>query len=127
MLNFIFGVFLLLHGLVHLLYFGQSWRLFELRPGMIWPDGSWAFSKLFGDQATRILASIFCLLAAIGFVAGGLGLLLNQPWSRSVVLASAVFSTLIFILFWNRESQTPGAKGAIGILINLTILVILLI
>jgi len=127
MLNVIFGLFLLLHGLVHLLYFGQSRRLFELRPGMTWPDGSWAFSKLLGDQATRILAGISCLLVAIGFAAGGIGLLLSQPWSRSVVLASAVFASLIFILFWNTETQTPGAKGAIALLINSVILVILLI
>ncbi len=24
------GIFMVLHGLVHLLYFGQSWRFFEL-------------------------------------------------------------------------------------------------
>jgi hypothetical protein len=28
----IFGVFIVLHGLIHLLYFGQSRRLFELQP-----------------------------------------------------------------------------------------------
>jgi hypothetical protein len=31
------GIFFLLHGLVHLLYAGQSLRFFELRPGMTWP------------------------------------------------------------------------------------------
>ncbi len=37
MLRFIAGAFIVLHGLVHLLYAGQSRRLFELRPGMVWP------------------------------------------------------------------------------------------
>jgi len=41
----IVGIFLILHGLVHFLYAGQSIRLFELQAGMIWPDASWALSK----------------------------------------------------------------------------------
>ena len=35
MLTILFGIFLILHGLVHLLYAGQSSRLFELQPGMV--------------------------------------------------------------------------------------------
>ena len=73
-MNIISGVFFLLHGLVHLLYFGQSARLFELQPGMVWPDGSWTFRRHFGDEATRVLASTLCILAAIGFVVGGIGI-----------------------------------------------------
>jgi hypothetical protein len=46
--RFRLGIFLVLHGLVHLLYFGQSARYFELKPGMTWPDGAWAFSRLLG-------------------------------------------------------------------------------
>ena len=74
------GIFLVLHGLVHLLYLGQSARLFELRPGMVWPDGSWAFSGLLGDEPSRIIASVSCVLAAIGFVAGGIGIFAAQAW-----------------------------------------------
>ena len=40
MLNIVIGVFIILHGLVHMLYFGQSRKFFELQPGMTWPDGS---------------------------------------------------------------------------------------
>jgi len=125
LLKFIFGVFFVLHGLVHLLYFGQSWRLFELRPGMVWPDGSWAFSKLLGDEVTRILASISCVLAAVGFVAGGIGLLVSQTWWQPVVVASAAFSAVIVILFWDGKVQNLDDKGGIGLLINLAILVAL--
>jgi hypothetical protein len=35
--QFIAGIFLILHGLVHLLYYGQSARRFELAPGLTWP------------------------------------------------------------------------------------------
>lgn len=53
MLRFIVSVFIVLHGMAHLLYFGQSRRLFELQAGMVWHDGSWAFSKFLGEDATR--------------------------------------------------------------------------
>jgi hypothetical protein len=126
-LRFIIGVFFVLHGLVHLLYFGQSWRLFELQPEMIWPEGSWAFSKILGDEATRLLASISCILAAIGFVAGGTGILVRQAWWRPVVVGSAAFSAVIFILFWDGEMRKLDNQGGIALLINIAILVSVLI
>jgi uncharacterized membrane protein YphA (DoxX/SURF4 family) len=127
MLRFIVGAFFVLHGLVHLLYFGQSWRLFELQADMVWPEGSWAFSKLLGDGATRLLASIFCILAAIGFVAGGAAILVGQAWWRPVVVGAAAFSAVVFILFWDGKMQKLHDKGGIGLLIDIAILVAVLI
>lgn len=127
MLKFITGIFIVLHGLVHLLYFGQSWRLFELRPGMVWPDGSWAFSKLLGDRANRILASISCILAAIGFVVSGIGIFFGQTWWRQAAVVSAAFSAVIFILFWNGKPKDLDDQGGIGLLIDAAILVSVLI
>ncbi len=127
LLRFIIGIFFVLHGLVHLLYFGQSQRFFELRPGMVWPDGSWAFSRLFSDKATRLLASISCIVAATGLVASGIGLFLRQAWWNPIVVGSAVFSAAIFILFWDGKMQGLDNKGGIGILIDIAILIALLI
>ena len=127
MLRFIIGVFIVLHGLVHLLYFGQSWRLFELQPGLVWPDGSWAFSRLLGDGTARTLASIALVIAAIGFVAGGAGIFVKQAWWRPLVVSAAAFSTVIYILFWDGVAQHLDNKGAIGILINVAILAAVLI
>ena len=59
MLAIIMGIFFVLHGLVHLLYAGQSRRLFELRPKMVWPDGSWAFSQLLGDEIDKAAGKHF--------------------------------------------------------------------
>lgn len=127
MIRIIFGVFIVLHGFVHLLYFGQSARYFELQPGMVWPDGAWAFSKLLGDGSTRTLASIFLVLAAIGFVAGGGGILAKQAWWRPVVVAVAAFSAVSYLLLWDGAWQNLDNKGAIGILINAAILAAVLI
>lgn len=127
MLRFIVGVFIVLHGLVHLLYFGQSQRLFELQPGMVWPDGSWLFSRLLGDHASRLLASIACVLAALGFVASGVAIFLGLSWWRTMVVAAAAFSAAIFVLFWNGHLQKLPDQGAIAILINVAILFAVLV
>jgi hypothetical protein len=123
MLRILFGVFVVLHGLVHLLYFGQSWRLFELQAGMVWPDGAWAFSKVIGDAIPRLLASISCILAAMGFVVGGAGILVKGDWWRPAVVVSAAFSSAIFILFWDGKTQRLDDQGGIGLLINVALLV----
>jgi hypothetical protein len=121
------GIFLILHGLVHLLYAGQSRRIFELRPHMTWPDGSWAFSKLLGGESIRLLASSLLALAALGFMAGGLGLFIRQGWWRPVVAGSAAFSAVIFVLMWDGKLQALHDKGGVAILINLAILVVVLV
>jgi CHASE2 domain-containing sensor protein len=94
---------------------------------MDWPEGSWAFSKLLGDEATRLLASICCILAAIGFVAGGTAILVRQAWWRPVVVGAAAFSAVIVILFWDGKMQKLDDQGGIGLLINIAILVAVLI
>ncbi len=127
MLTFIIGVFIVLHGLVHLLYAGQSARRFELKPGMVWPDGSWAFSRVLGDDATRTLASISLILAAIGFVAGGIGVLASQHWWRPVVVGAAALSCVVYILFWDARIQNLDGQGLVGLLIDLAIVVAVLV
>ena len=94
---------------------------------MVWPDGSWIFSRLVGDETTRLPASVFLVVATLGFVAGGTGVLLGQAWWRLVVISAAIFSSVIYLLFWDGGWQNLHDKGAIGILINLAILGVVLI
>jgi hypothetical protein len=122
MVRILLGIFIILHGLVHLLYFGQSARRFELRPEMQWPDGSWAFSRVFGDKTTRNIASIACVLAAVGLIVSGIGLFVNQTWGRTMLMASAGFSSLIILLFWDGKFSKLDDQGGVGLLINLAIM-----
>lgn len=124
MQSVILGIFLILHGLVHLLYAGQSWRLFELRPGMIWPDGAWLLAKILPEKAIRLLASISLVVVAFGFIAGAMGALLRQGWWQLVTVGVAAFSSVIFILFWDGKLKRLDDQGGIGLLINLAILVL---
>lgn len=127
MVRILFGIFMILHGLVHLLYFGQSTRRFELQPGMVWPDGSWVLSRFMGTDAVRNLGGILLILAAIGLVAGGIGILLGQGWWRNVTIGSAVFSAVTFLLLWDGVAKALPDKGGVAILINLAILLALLV
>ena len=122
MLQTALGILIVLHGLVHLLYAGQSARLFELQPGMKWPDGSWLFARLFEGRPLRILAAGCCILADIGFTAGGLGVLNKQAWWPQVITGAAVFSTVLYIVFWDGVLKRLHDKGAVAVLINLAIL-----
>jgi hypothetical protein len=124
-MNIFVGVFLALHGLVHLLYSGQAARFFVLQPGMAWPNGSWAVSGLFGIESARILASVACALAAFGFVVAGVALFTAQAWWRPLAITAAAFSALVFILFWDGQPQALAEKGLFAILINMAILVAL--
>ncbi|MBN1312953.1 MAG: hypothetical protein JXB30_16180 [Anaerolineae bacterium] len=127
MQTIILGIFLILHALVHLLYTGQSQRLFELQPDMTWPDGSWACSKLLGTDMTRLLVSILLVLVTLGFIVGGVGLFMTQDWWRLVAVGSAVLSAAIYILSWDGKFQALDNQGGVGILINLAIVIVVLI
>jgi len=126
-MKFIFGALIVLHGLVHLLYFGQSAKYFELKPGMVWPDRSWGFSRLLGDEAARNLASILLILSAIGLVVGGIGIFVGQAWWRPVVVGVAAYSSVVFILFWNGRMQNLDGQGWVGLLIDVAILFAVLV
>jgi hypothetical protein len=126
MLQFIIAIFFILHGLVHLLYLGQSAGVFELQPGMIWPQGSWALVGLLGAAGTRAVGGALCVVAALGFGGGGIGLLLRQAWWRPAAVGAALLSSALFILCWDGTLSRLDNQGAIGILINVAILVAVL-
>jgi hypothetical protein len=127
MLAFLYGIFVLLHGLVHLWYVVLSQRWVEFQAEMGWTGESWLFSPLLGDGATRGLATVLYSLAALGFVIGGLGVLARQDWWRPVVLGSAAFSAAVVLLFWDGGLQRIVEKGLLGFLINVALLVALLV
>jgi hypothetical protein len=127
MLAFLYGIFVLLHGLVHLWYVTLSQQWVEFQPEMGWTGESWLFSPLLGDGATRGLATVLYSLATLGFVVGGVGVLVRQDWWRPVVIGSAAFSAVIIILFWDGGLPRIVEKGLLGFLINVAFLVALLV
>ena len=121
------GIFLILHGFVHLLYAGHCRRLYSLSPGLQWPDGSWGLSRLLGNDATRTVVAALLLLAALGFAAGGLGLLIGLEAWRPVIVVASVFSSLLYIALWDGTGRALSGQGVFGLLINLAVLAVLLV
>jgi hypothetical protein len=127
MLRVLVGIFVVLHGLVHLWYFTLGRGLVEFQPEMGWTGKSWILSSLFEDSTIRSLASVLFVLATIAFVISGIGIFFRAEWWRPVIIASAVFSSAIIILFWDGNRQLLVQKGLVGLLINLVILAALLV
>jgi hypothetical protein len=127
MSRFLFGIFIVLHGLVHLWYVTLSQRLVEFQPEMGWSGESWLFLPWLGDAATRSLATVLYGLATLGFVIGGIGIFALQGWWRPLVIGSAAFSAAIILLFWDGGLHMLVEKGLIGFLINVALPVALLV
>ncbi len=126
-MKIILGIFIILHGLVHWLYFGHSNRYFSLKAEMTWPSGSWLFSPLLAESTIRYLASGLIALAGIGFMASGIGIMINQAWYRVILITSSLLSAIIYILFWNGTSQNLDGQGLVGIIIDIALLVMVML
>lgn len=120
----LFALFILLHGLVHILYFGQNQRYFELRRGMTWPDQSWLLSRSLKVRSVRLVCSSLCLLSAAAFAAAAICLFFGIPWAGNAILLASGFSTLVYLLCWNGKMQRLDDQGGIGVLINIAILLV---
>lgn len=125
--RFLFGVFVLLHGLVHLWYVTLSQRWIEFRAEMGWSGESWLLTPLLGDAATRTVATLLYALATLGFVGGAIGIFAGQAWWRPAIVGSATFSAVTILIFWDGGLQMIVEKGLLGFLINLAILIVLLV
>lgn len=127
MLKILVGIFLVLHGGVHLLYAGQSKGMFELQPGLTWPEGSWAFSRTLGNASTRTVNTVSLVLIAILFIVAGIGMFAGQPWGRQAAVFASAISILLYLLMWNGKMQGLDNQGFVGILIDVVILVVVLV
>jgi hypothetical protein len=124
MLRFVISGFLALHGLVHMLYFGQSRGLFELQPGLTWPTQSWALSRVLSVEAIRALGRAVMILGAGLFLVAAAGLLVGQAWSRQLVVGAAALSSLAYIFLWDGGLHRLDQQGAVGVLINIAVLLV---
>jgi hypothetical protein len=73
------------------------------------------------------LAGVSLVIASLGFLAGGVVLFLRQAWWQPSTLGAAVFSMLVFVLFWDGKLKELADQGGVGVLIDLAILAAILI
>jgi len=119
----LFGVFLIAHGLVFAMYAAHAMGLFEVKPGLTWPDASWALSGLIGDPAVRwVVVGVFALVA-VGFAVAGVALMSHQAWWEALAAAMAAVSTLMIVLAWNGRMYELSEQGLVAVIINVAVVV----
>jgi hypothetical protein len=119
MLKYLVAFVLIMHGLAHVTGFLGFWTS-GLRA---FGDQAWLFSKnITARSAVGKTFGLLWLVALVGLVGAGLGLLFDQAWWPSLAVAAAVVS-LVAILPWVRVIP-PGAWA--GALLDLLIIVALL-
>jgi hypothetical protein len=119
-----FSIFILLHGLVHLLYFGQSQQYFELQPGMTWPNQSWILSNFFEERSIKLICSTFCAIDALVFVGGAVVLFFKLSWSEYVIILGCILTSMTYLLFWDGQLKRIDNQGGIGVLISMGIILL---
>jgi hypothetical protein len=117
MIRLIFGIFLILHGLVHLLWLVVSWQITEV-DGLPYRTTLFSGRLDLGAGGMRFLGLLWAL-GMVVFVIAGLGLLFSAQWWWTITLAAALYSLLLCIVTW------PESRW--GALINLGILALLLL
>ncbi|MFB6082194.1 MAG: hypothetical protein ABEJ67_05165 [Halanaeroarchaeum sp.] len=121
------GVFLVLHGFVHLWYVVLSQGWVEVEDQMGWNGRSWLCSSVVPAETTLAVASLLYVAVALGFAGGAVGLVVGFEWAEAVVTAAAVLSTLVLVAMWDGEPDRLVEKGIIGVVINAAIVGVLLI
>jgi hypothetical protein len=117
------GLFIVLHGLVHLWYVVLSQKLVAFQPEMGWTGRSWLLTNILGDSPTRSLAGLLYILATIGMVVSGIGVMARGEWWRPVLIGSTVLSSVTLVLFWDGSTDLIVQKGLLGLVINVAILI----
>lgn len=120
------GVFLVLHGVVHLWYVVLSQGWVEIEDQMGWNGHSWLLSGVLSNEWILLLASVAYVVTSLGFVAGGVGYAVRQDWASQVLVGAAVLSAITIIALWDGKIELLVEKGAVGVLIDVVILASLL-
>jgi len=115
LINIIAAIYLIVHGLIHLIGFVVFWQIAEIA------DFSYTTSVLsgkldIGDVGMRVLGVVW-LLISVAFVIAGVTIFFSPPWWWSYTLAVTVASLIVTLLGW------PDAK--FGVLANIIILLFL--
>lgn len=122
----ILGIFLILHGIVFYLYVGQSARLYELKPGLTWPDDALLIPKILNRRTVRKMGVIFCVIGGTGFIISGVAALFGVEWWQICTIVICIFTSIVIILLWNGSLQKLSEQGLVGLIINLLILLYLM-
>jgi hypothetical protein len=128
MINWLFSFFLLAHGVAHMVY--TSLAMGWLPPNTnasTWTGASWLLTGSLGLPATKLLGAAVFTAATLAFAITAAGLAFRQPWGTALLTWTAIGSSLALLLFWDGSFSDLIGKGAIGLGINIVLLVLLFV
>ena len=126
MLHIILGVFLILHGAVHIWYVAMARGLISADADTTWNGRSWLFTRKLGDQTTMTLATIVFSAITLVFAVAGIALVAQQEWFSTWAITGSILSIAAIVCFWDGRPDHPVEKGLLGIILDVAILVALL-
>ena len=112
------GAFLVLHGLVHLWYVVLSQGWVQVEDAMGWNGESWLLTGVLPEGLLLNLASVLYVAVAAGFLAGGVGSVLETEWAPRLLVGSAALSTIVIVAMWDGRFDLLVEKGILGVFIN---------
>ena len=116
MWQIVIGVFLIAHGLVHLVYASPQPDVPGAKPWSFLTQ-RWLATRAGLDQAMVFKLGIALIsLVIIGFTVSGIGLLFSQEWWRVAAISSSVVSLILLALFWHKW-MIAGPVLNIGIIL----------
>jgi hypothetical protein len=123
----IYGVFVILHGLVHMWYVTLAQRWVPFEPEMGWNGTSWLLTNTIGEVATRTIATVSYTLITLAFGIAGVGVFAHTDWWPNLLTGAAIASTICILIFWDGSFSLIVQKGLLGFLINIALLSMLFI
>ncbi|NIM94204.1 MAG: ABC transporter permease [Anaerolineales bacterium] len=116
-MNIILGIIFIGHGIAHLVGFVSPWRIMESEE-MPYKTTLLNGRVNVGDVGIRVVGLLW-LIAALAFIAAGVGVIILQPWWSTLALTTAIYSLILSVLGW------PDSR--IGVLIDILIIVFLVL
>lgn len=102
-MKLLFGLFLIIHGLIHGAYLTADYVKDSAYPFSV--DKSWLITK-YGINAVLIKPMVFglVLLSLVGFILAGfsyLGWVVPRDWFSQIVIFSSFASLILMFVTWN--------------------------
>jgi len=111
----VFGVILILHGLVHLLGFALYWKLTDIE-GLTYKTTFLGGRINLGEINMKIYGALW-LLCMLGFLVASVGIFTRQYWWPTLTIMTAILSLVITIMDWS--------EARFGVIVNIGILIVL--
>lgn len=120
------GVFLVLHGAVHMLWVSIARGWIPVEEGPQWSGRSWLFTGPLGQQTTLSLGAVMFTLTTMAFVVAGIGLITGQSWYSPLAIAASALSIVTVLGFWDGGLDHLLDKGFLGIVIDAVVIFVAL-